>query len=242
MSASNSFEGCRFSILGDSISTLKGYLPPYCKSFYMQNPRAVSSGISRPMDTWWAQVISHFSGTLCVNNSYSGCLVSGMDFPSATHLLRYRQLHCNPGMYHYAFQNDQLQKQMTMELMKPDLILVYLGTNDWIFRSPILPDADDRSSFAVAYPLLLHKLCTAYPDSRIICATLFQQEEAVLDALHPLSDYNSIIRQSAQSFGCSTAELCDPAETIETIDGIHPSYQGMQVLSKRWIRSMTNMR
>ncbi len=237
-----SFEGCSFSILGDSISTLKGYLPPYCKSFYMQNPRAVNSGISRPMDTWWAQVISHFKGSLCVNNSYSGCLVSGMDFPCATHLLRYRQLHCNPGTYHFVLQNGELQKMMTTELMKPDVLLVYLGTNDWIFRSPISPDTEDRNSFAAAYPFLLQKLRSCYPESRIICATLFQQEEAVSDALHPLSEYNAIIRASAQSYGCAVAELHDPTETIETIDGIHPSYQGMQALAKRWIHTMTNMR
>ena len=44
MPVNNIFSGKHISIIGDSISTLKGYLPSYCKAFYMQNPYADCSG------------------------------------------------------------------------------------------------------------------------------------------------------------------------------------------------------
>lgn len=238
MPAASNYQGCSFSILGDSISTLKGFLPPYCRSFYLQNPRAVCSGISRPMDTWWARVISAFDGQLCINNSFSGCLVSGMDFPCATHLLRYHELHCNPGAYYFAMQDGALRQTLSREKLIPDVILVYLGTNDWIFHVPIAEDGTGRSYFNVAYPLLLQKLRDTYPSSRIICATLFQNDMFVPDARHPIAAYNAVIREAAAQFGCGLAELTDEETMIETIDGIHPTYQGMQLLAERWIRSM----
>ncbi len=230
--------GSSFSILGDSISTLKGYLPNYCKSFYLQNPLSVCSGISRPMDTWWARVISHFRGTLCVNNSYSGCLVSGMEFPCATHLLRYGELHCNPGSYYFTFQDEALHHSLCTTKVIPDVILVFLGTNDWIFGAPIHSETENRMFFSTAYPYLLRKLRQTYPESRIICATLFQNNNAATDALYPIADYNTVIRQSAEEQGCLLAELAASHDEIETIDGIHPSYQGMYTLAELWIQSM----
>lgn len=238
MSGSDVFSGKYISILGDSISTLNGYLPSYCKAFYMQNPRAVCSGISRPMDTWWAQVIARLGGILCVNNSYSGCLVSGLDFPSATHRLRYSQLHCTPGSYYFTLEQAQLHQQLSSSLILPDIIFVYLGTNDWIFRAPMDPHGSTRQYFNYAYPLLLQKLHRNYPNSRIFCATLFQDSHAVPDALHTIEAYNHCIRQAASEQQCSLIELTQGYGVIETIDGIHPSYQGMKTLAERWIQYM----
>lgn len=231
------FNGKYFSIIGDSISTLKGYLPPYCKAFYMQNPQADCSGISRPEDTWWMQVITAYEGNLCVNNSYSGSLVCGMDFPSATHLLRHSELHCNIGSYWFSCQTGHMNRTLCKTLIQPDVIIVYVGTNDWVFRSEI-NDAEDKMNFRYAYALLLRKLQKKYPNARIICTTLFQSDDAVPDALHPIAEYNAVIRQSANNCGCMLADIAAYDAFVETIDGIHPTYQGMRTISELFLKSI----
>lgn len=237
MPETNPFFGKTFSILGDSISTLRGYLPPFCKAFYMQNPAAVCSGISRPSDTWWAQVIEHFEGTLCINNSFSGSLVSGLGFPSATQMLRCGELHCNQGSYYYTLTDGKAGRKLAAKPLLPDVILIYMGTNDWLFRAPI--GGQSKVHFDYAYAFLLDKLQQKYPHSVIVCSTLFQKDEVAPDALHPISAYNEIIRHTAAASGCFVAELTAADTEPETIDGVHPTYQGMQVLSERWIQCMT---
>lgn len=229
------FSGKHISILGDSIGTLKGFLPPYCKSFYMQNPHADCSGISRPEDTWWVRVLAETGSDLCVNNSYSGSLVCGMDFPSATHLLRFGELHCNPGSYHYPTEGNTIRKKLCSRTILPDIIIVCMGANDWIFRSPITADSHSKNDFHYAYDILLRKLRNKYPESLVICTTVFQKDNAVPDALHPVGAYNDVIRSTAAQHQCMVADLAAYDAHIETIDGIHPTYQGMHTLAELWL-------
>lgn len=230
------FSGKQISILGDSIGTLKGFLPPYCKSFYMQNPHADCSGIARPEDTWWVRLFSETEANLCVNNSYSGSLVSGMDFPSATNLLRFGELHCNPGAYHFPSVENSIRRELSDTTILPDIIIVFMGSNDWIFRAPITEGSHSKDDFHYAYDILLRKLQNKYPDSCIICTTIFQKDNAVPDALYPVDTYNNVIRNAAAQHGCMVADLAKYDAHIETIDGIHPTYQGMYTLADLWLR------
>lgn len=239
MPVNTSFSGKHISILGDSISTLKGYLPPYCKAFYMQNPQADCSGIARPEDTWWMQVILALQGDLCVNNSYSGSLVCGMDFPSATHLLRCGELHCNQGSYYFPVQDGEFRRTLCKQPVLPDVVLIAVGTNDWIFCSDLHRNSEKKMNFGYAYALLLKKIRQKYPECTIICSTLFQENSAVPNALHPITAYNEIIRQAAAAQGCILADIANGSEFVETIDGIHPTYQGMHTLAKLWIQSLS---
>ncbi len=236
MSEHNTFSGKHISIIGDSISTLKGYLPSYCKAFYMQNPRADCSGVARAEDTWWMRVINAFGAELCVNNSYSGSLVCGMDFPASTHLLRCNELHCNAGSSRFiASQFGAMQQIFCNSLIMPDMILVYMGTNDWIFRSCIDSADDNKMNFRYSYDLMLRKVRRRYPEAAVICTTLFQEDAAVPDARHPIAAYNEVIREAAARNGCGLSDLAAQKGSIETIDGIHPTYQGMHTLARLWL-------
>ncbi len=229
-----------YSIIGDSISTLRGYHPAFCKAFYMQHPESMCSGIARPSDTWWAKVIRHFDGVVCNNNSYSGSLVSGLIFPSATQQLRWGELHCNQGDYYYSLIKGKAGRTICTETVNPDVILIFMGTNDWLSNAPI---GDlNRFNFDYSYAYMLEKVRKRYPDARVICGTLFQDNNQAPNATYPISFYNRIIRKCAAEAGCDIAELAGSGREIETIDGIHPTYQGMQVLSELWIKSMENLK
>ncbi|HAL58343.1 MAG TPA: GDSL family lipase, partial [Sarcina sp.] len=98
------------SVLGDSISTFEGYNPEDYAVYYdkyMQD----WNGLRNVEDTWWARVIRSLHARLCVNNSYSGSRVTGETFPAGASEERLRNLGTE--------END------------PDLILIYMGLNDF---------------------------------------------------------------------------------------------------------------
>ena len=64
----NRYYGKKFSILGDSISTLKGYNPQGYKVFY-DTDNCKRANIEAYTDTWWGQVLEFFDAELLVNNS-----------------------------------------------------------------------------------------------------------------------------------------------------------------------------
>ena len=67
--------GKKFSIIGDSISTLEGYNPKDYKVFYAEDT-CIKSGVRELQDTWWGKVITFLGGELLVNNSWSGSRVT----------------------------------------------------------------------------------------------------------------------------------------------------------------------
>lgn len=131
------------SVLGDSISTYEGYIPANYKLYYDEDRQKIN-GLISVYDTWWAKVNQYLKAYLCVNNSFSGSKVSG-EFPSASSEKRASALH---KMEHY-----------------PDVILVYMGTNDFGFGVPL-------ETFAKDYRKMMERLRKNYPIARILCATI----------------------------------------------------------------------
>ncbi|MBP5765882.1 MAG: hypothetical protein J6X47_02735, partial [Clostridia bacterium] len=69
------YKGKYFSVVGDSISTLYGYIPDGYALYYEPATMEVA-GIEGPDDTWWGQIIKRLGGKLLKNNSWSGSTVS----------------------------------------------------------------------------------------------------------------------------------------------------------------------
>ena len=86
------------------------------------------SGVSDMNDTWWRQVISCCGGELLVDNSWSCSRVTKLPnrdslFPSGC--------------------SDERTNGLHIGSVKPDVIIVYLGTNDWV-RGVESANADGR--------------------------------------------------------------------------------------------------
>lgn len=141
------------SILGDSISTFEGFNPKgYC--VYYDKVMQSTNGLNSVYDIWWAQVIRELDAYLCVNNSYSGSKVTGKEFPAASCDERIRFLHTEKYM--------------------PDIILIYLGFND--FGNGVRTKGIDSMSFEYSYDTMLSKIKILYSDSKIICGTLMKSK------------------------------------------------------------------
>ena len=168
--------GAGFSIMGDSMSTLGGFIPPRWRCHY--EGEVSIPGVDCEGATWWGQVIQHFGGHLVANSSFSGSTVEGFGFPAGCSAARAEGL-------------------IGAEGEKPQVVLVFMGINDYgwgsarnqvmgnsVSRSanpqdlggqePVLLTVDSNAiqRFKSAYATMLDNIRTVAPDAQIWCLTL----------------------------------------------------------------------
>lgn len=225
-----------FSILGDSISTLQGYNPGGYNVFY-QGENSGKAGVIKMEDTWWGKTISELGGKLLVNNSWSGSRVTKLPgkselFPSACSEERVNGLH--------------------KKNIKPDVILIYLGTNDWGYgvktiESLTVPGSNGYDYFDSAYGDMLFRIRNNYPKAEIWCCTLcttYMSSNPAFEFPHTykgthIEVFNALIRKHAKCNGCKIIDFYDYNKPYDTIDGTHPNRHGMMTLATMAIKSMT---
>ena len=222
------------SVLGDSISTYEGYNPEGYSVYYdKQNQQR--NQIRSVYDTWWAKVNQSLHAFLCVNNSYSGSKVSGDSFPAGECEARLRNLRT--------------------EKYTPDLILIYLGFNDFGTGIKVRPEkrlfhtAQDSHCFEMAYDTMIKTIKSYYPDTRIICGTLMRTRIKDRDDwLFPeffagvgLEEHNDAIRRVVRKHRCYLADISSSEERYETIDGSHPTVRGHYTIAHAWIRALDSL-
>lgn len=230
----NKYFGKQFSILGDSISTFEGYNPKGYKVFYNRE-KSINFGMEEARDAWWEKVIEFFGGELLVNNSWSGSKVIKLPnqenvFPSGC--------------------SDERTSSLHMETVMPDVIIVFLGINDWASGAKTGDETHilghEAEQFDVAYGEMLKKLKANYPASEIWCCTL---SETYISA-HPdfkfphayagthIEEYNDIIRKVAGEYQCNLIDLYDCKMPYDTLDGSHPTCRGMDTIAVAVIEAM----
>ncbi len=222
----NGYHGKKFSFLGDSISTLEGYNPDGYNVFYTKE-KCLKAHISGPCDTWWGMVTEHFGARLLVNNSWSGSCVAKLPdreelFPSGCSDERTSALHLGDD--------------------RPDVIVVYLGTNDWYHGASPECSIDIQrlkdQSFRYAYNNMLTKLKGNYPEAEIWCCTLSISNVGEFLEGFPfermgvhMKVYCDIIKELATEKGCRVIDIYSHLIAYDTVDGFHPSAKGMEALA-----------
>ena len=164
----------KLSILADSISTFEGYNNDTSKNTTIGNNRVYYGGVDHSgstyitdvNNTWWKMLIDELNMSICVNNSWSGSLVLDADKNACGYGSRSKNLH-----------NDIINEY-------PDIIFVYLGTNDANrLELPIgeydkeeinsfIKSNQEPKNFVQAYSLMLHNIKTNYQYAKIYAFTL----------------------------------------------------------------------
>lgn len=212
------------SILGDSVSTFEGYNPEGYTVYY-DKAMNEKNGLRSVSDTWWARVNESLDAQLCVNNSYSGSKVTGELFPAGA--------------------SEERLQNLGTERSDPDLILVYMGFNDFAGGVELISSLD-RFGFEDSYDVMLRSLKRNYPSAKIVCGTLMRTVvEGRKDWEFPeygagisLEEYNDTIRMVAQDNQCYLADLSRGTREYETLDGFHPSARGHHTIAERWIECL----
>lgn len=109
-------ENLGYSIFGDSISTFRGIIPSINRWFYDADD-VNGTGVNDPAQTWWGRVINREGGRLVSNASFSGAMVQGAGFPAGSSKARCIQVIGENGE-------------------QPDIVLVYMGINDYGWGTP----------------------------------------------------------------------------------------------------------
>ena len=242
----NKYNGKQFSILGDSISTLAGYIPKGNACYYDEDKYRVA-GVCSSKDTWWGAVINFLGGELLVNNSFSGSLVSGK-LPSAG-------------------SSDERACALHVGGVPPDVVIIYLGMNDYlngvrlgheeknaadgsinsyieVNGFPIFNGKEDDVSindFDYAYHIMLKKIKSNYPNAEIWCCTLCPGQEGKAgqcDVMSVFGGYNCKIITVASRNDCNVVDFGDYNLAYEGLDNVHPTRNGMMLLASIVIRHM----
>lgn len=239
------------SILGDSISTYtnvsEGAAADTSNSTIRNNVIYYAPGTWGVMreDTWWQQAIDRMGLRLLVNNSWSGSCVLKPRFGTVgAYVDRCVQLHADVG--------EHAGKD-------PDLIAVFIGTNDFSYFGDTLgtasaidydalirPNGDGTYSYAEptttceAYAVMLHKIVTRYPDASVFCMNLLPRRDGNTAGIGQPSALNESLAQIVLHFGCHTVDLFAsgiPTEG-EAFDRyfpdsrVHPNALGMDVITE----------
>ena len=161
----NPFRGKWISILGDSISTYKGFNPD--GQAYTEQ-----ADLTDVTKTWWGCLLTKLGAKLCVNNSQNGIACSGDD--GAVKLGRHKALHRVAGT---VYRNLDGSVETAQSTINPDIILVFLGHNDfnsgnkafgtYELKNPHSWAYADTSTVCGAFEGLMLNLIATYPDATV---------------------------------------------------------------------------
>lgn len=213
-----------FSILGDSISTFEGISEPKTAVHYNKDLK-ISAGMPTVLDTWWGRVIDGLGGKLLVNNSWSGSTVCKLPAHETT------SYGCS----------DERTSSLAKDGVLPDVIIVFLGENDWGAGFQVTQSRTLRSSktdcrvFSIAYRTMIEKIKTNYPLAEIWCMTLPISCWLVKENFQfpyymrggHINEYCEAIRDAAKLYNCKLIDLYQNKNPYDTLDGIHPNASGM---------------
>lgn len=247
--AENRMAGKSISILGDSISTFAGvsnntaYNSTLGGGWIYYNEGTL--GVSR-QDTWWQQTIDSLGMELLVNNSWSGsCVFTTRCETVGAYVDRCVQLHNTAGE-------------------EPDIIAVYLGTNDFCnFKSTLgtadainydtlIVESEDGYAYATpataaeAYAIMLHKMMKRYPDAEIYCFTLLPQRNLSAANQLLLEQFNESIRAIADDFDVVLVDLYSDSgikadaqfQSYIADNSLHPGPLGMDAITELFVKEL----
>jgi hypothetical protein len=233
----NPYFGKRFSILGDSVSTLLGWNPPGYNVFY-EGENCISAGVHDKEDTWWGKVIDFFGGQLLVNGSWSGSRVTDVTQAWQTAAGPAFPAGCSDGRIHDLHRGKEF----------PDVIIVDMGGNDWAngVKSGLETKTliDTQQFFDDAYRLMLEKLQNYYPESEIWCRSMCRTHMSKCPGMRfpeapfgtKMDDYNTVIQACvSRRKNCRYIDVFDDKQGYDTMDGAHPTLGGMDTIAQWYI-------
>lgn len=232
--SSEGVETKKLSILGDSISTFDGWIPEGYACFY-----PMDGDVTEVEQTWWQMVLKDTGMELCVNGSSSGSTCVGDSFSTDE---------CRYGCSDYRI-GDLIGGSGCF----PDVIIVYMGTNDFMKAVPLGDNDGTRTveegvieNFSDAYCLILDKLIACYPNADIYCCSLPPMGvwgpasgPAFVPFVNSLEltpeDYGNRIEIIAAAKGCRLIDLQNCGITAENLewyvsDGVHLNPEGMELI------------
>ena len=193
------------SILGDSYSTFKGYIPKDYSTWYPNDEQ----GIDSVKQTWWHLLCESIGLKLVTNSSYNGSTI------------------CNTG---YGGENSayssfvtRLETDLGKEKKDSDFLIIFGATNDFWAGSPIGEikyqdwTEENLKQFAPAFAYMMHYAKQWNKTSKIYCVINDELPNYIRD----------IMLEVCNHYDIAVVEL----QGVDKTNG-HPTVKGMQTIAK----------
>ena len=241
------------SIMGDSLSTYDGI--SVVRPFY---PRG---DVDDPSKTWWSMALDELNLELGTNVSWSGSTVNRIGHYSGdtSDTTRCYFKDNNPTIKSSCFFSDYRIGALG-ENGEPDIIIIYGGSNDANYYLTDIGSFDDTTNNDTtigAFYTLISKIKTAYPKAKLF---------GIVPNRLPRSNVNQLTEERWNEFHSAFIQIYEnhniPYTDIDTtilknlygengeekdpeyfIDGLHPTYKGMQVIKDKVVELLnTNVK
>lgn len=192
------FKGKTFSILGDGVTTLQGFLPTDCVSWY----DGVNGEVAELGHTFWGKLISGVGMELLVNNSWDGTKLI-FDGTNANSFMagdaRIHKLGNNAPDYLFVMcGKDDMAAETTLGEFTPELVN--------------LEDIQDTDldNFASAYKVMLQRLMTKFSTTKIVVLWYHNMSSCpTIEAPDYTTQYQfaEVAEKTAKFYGCQWIDL-----------------------------------
>jgi internalin len=200
-------------ILGDSISTYKGYIP----NGFVHFPYYASSddgGMITLEQTWWRITQQTLGCRLGINNSYSGtCVMNEYGYTTSAENI------------------SRLQHSTRFDNLPPDIMIIYMGNNDALVQNL------NTANFEKSYRNMLNNLYTLYPNIQLFLGTLsyekyFVGKDYYEEHVLVTAEVNRIIQSLASEYNLPIIDFATAySDSSYLFDTIHPNVLGMKALA-----------
>lgn len=181
------------SILGDSISTYKDYIPSENAVYYTGS----NYGVTSVNKMWWKIAIDNIGGIPLIIDAWSGsCVSSGVrnDTTEQSNVSRCKRLHAyvlsDSSDYDLIVSAENIDEIRTSPFLEaytpeigdyvkridPDVIFCTGGGNDYSYNCPLGSwdghtdlDTNETTTFREAYANMLNRIQNEYPKALVIC-------------------------------------------------------------------------
>ena len=198
----------RISVLGDSYSTYKGWIPEENWYYYPQPPE--KNDVSKAEECWWYLVAQDLGGVIDSNESWSGSTV------------------CYRG-YNGVDARERSFVNRVPRMGNPDIILICGATNDsWSgasvgeYKWSDWTD-DELFTFRPAMAKMLADIQTIYPKAAVYFILNSELRPEINDSVHTICEYYHV--------------PCIDLHDIEKQNG-HPSIKGMRAFADQVIQGL----
>ncbi len=244
-------QGKKLSILGDSISTYTGWSNSTAVNDTLGNNEVwynSASRLSSVDQTWWKQTADKYGMEMLVNNSWSGSSVTNVRESRGEASFGWN---IRPGNLH----DNTLANNPGGQPIEPDIIAVYMGTNDLMDGVGCDPDAVNaagfwekieaedfvpsaKTNFEEACAVMLYKVKKNYPNATVFC---FNNPTMRTGNAADRNAYNAAMAAIAQHYGIHVVDLYGSSISTYgsyTHDGIHPTAAGMELMAQAFAQSL----
>ncbi len=225
----------KISFLGDSITTYEG----------VSNGTEINDTLGENLvyyrkedmqqtHTWWQRIADRYGMEVLVNNAWSGSTVSSVcGEQSAGWNTRAVNLHDNTLA-------DNPEKQP----VNPDIIVVYLGINDYgrgvqctgafdgAFWTKVQAEGYSPVTFDEAYAVMIYRIKQAYPQADVFVCNI---PKSACGEGEELEQYNAAIARIGSWYGCTLVDFYTSKMSEKyaryTKEGLHPNRRGMRVMA-----------